>query len=692
MKSPQPTPEIVLDGKYRLEERLGEGATGVVYRALHLGLKKTFAVKLLKAGSPDELIRSPSPRPSPQGEGASLARFRREAEALGQLRHPHVVDVTDFGIDAAAGGIPYLVMEHLQGTTLADFCREQGPVPLDRALPLLEAMASAIDAAHTRGILHRDLKPGNVLLCPAPGGRRLVKVLDFGLAEIAGMHPKSVEAPDLQADEELCSDRLTATGSLVGTPLYVAPELIRQQAASRASDLYSFGVIAYELLAGHPPFQGSTLEVLAGHLDREPPAPVLPDEVWRALQRPLRKDPAQRPGSASEVVQRLRRAAERTARARWRATERPRRMRLAAGLAGILLLAGFLLPWPVIPWLDHWVQDLRARSAPARPPDPRIVLLEVGEASLAEGVPSLVDRADEIGAMLDRVFAAGARGVAIDMLLPEKWSHSEAFSELILRHPETLTLAAFQEPDDHVAGTDCVAGLTAAALGPRRTLALFGLVNLDEDTDDVTRRGRLRYRDRSGTPRPSWAAKAAAALDSPRSDAANVFWIDARIDSLRYRRIPWRDVAAELDRAPRLFQDRLVLVGVDSLGSGDDIHEVPHRSQEAALVSGLTLQALLVDTIAAGFPVREPARPAFLAIATLLIGLALAAVLCAPRAGLAVLSLAAAAALYLAVSFPAFWWAGRVLPVSLPLCLALSGLLLVLAIRRRLPPAPEVSS
>lgn len=689
MKSPRSTPEIVLDGKYRLEECLGEGATGVVYRALHLGLKKTFAVKLLKAGSPDEWIRSPSPRPYSQGEGASLARFRREAEALGQLRHPHVVDVTDFGIDAAAGGIPYLVMEHLEGITLADFCREQGPVSLDRALPLLAAMASAIDAAHARGILHRDLKPGNVLLCPAPGGERRVKVLDFGLAEIAGMHPAEDRQPDREVDPE---DRLTATGSLVGTPLYVAPELIRQQRASRTSDLYSFGVIAYELLAGHPPFQGSTVEVLAGHLDREPPVPALPDEVWQALREALRKDPAQRPFSASEVVQRIRRAAERAALARWRVTEMPRRVGLSVCLAGSVLLVGLLLPLPIVPRLDHWMHDLRLRSAPMRLPDPRIVLLSIDEDGERRGDPPLADRAEEIGAQLDRVFAAGARGVAIDLVLHQKWSESAAFSDLILRHPETLTLAVFSTSKEQVVGTSCISGLTAAALGPRRTEALFGFVNLDEDEDGVTRRGRLRFRDRSGALRPSWAAKAAAVLGRPRKGAANVFWLDARIDAALYRRIPWRDVAAELDRAPRLFRDRLVLVGVDSLGSGDDIHRVPHRSKEGALVSGLTLQALLVGTIAAGFPVREPDRRAVLAAAVLLIGLALAKVLLAQRAGPPVVWLAAATALYLGISFPAYWWGGWVLPVSFPLLLALFGLSLALIVRRRLPPAPEVSS
>lgn len=376
-------PQIILDGKYRLDERLGEGASGVVYRALHLGLKKSFAVKLLKTDSPDPL---------------SLARFRREAEALGQLRHPHVVEVTDFGIDAAAG-IPYLVMELLEGTTLADFCRQHGPLPLARALALLEAIAEAVDAAHTQGVLHRDLKPGNILLCPTAEGEPLVKVLDFGLAEIPGLRPAARKGSLSRRGEDLrlggdvaACDHLTSTGSLLGTPLYVAPELIRQQAASRASDLYSFGVIAYELLAGHPPFQGSTAEVLAGHLVAEPPVPrpagaPLPKEVWEVLQEPLRKNPALRPTSASDIVRRARRAVERTVPKPWWVTRIPRRAGLSIGLMMIVLLAGLVLPWSMLLWTEQWLQDLVARSMPAQAPEPRSSL-PVKEASLEEGAPS----------------------------------------------------------------------------------------------------------------------------------------------------------------------------------------------------------------------------------------------------------------------------------------------------------------
>src|SRR4051812_21088618 len=162
-------PSPVLDGKYRLDERLGEGAVGLVYRATHLGLKKIFALKLLKPG-----LAALDP--------FSVIRFQREAEALGRLRHPHIVEVTDSGIDPGTGA-PYLVMELLEGIPLSDLCRREGPLPLARALPILDAIAAAVDAAHEQGILHLDLKPGNILLGGPAGEERAVKGLDLRLAE-----------------------------------------------------------------------------------------------------------------------------------------------------------------------------------------------------------------------------------------------------------------------------------------------------------------------------------------------------------------------------------------------------------------------------------------------------------------------------------------------------------------------------
>jgi serine/threonine-protein kinase len=158
----------LLDGRYLLDEPLAEGALGVVFRALHRDIGRWFAVKLLK--------------PAALGKPLYLARFRREATALGRLRHPAIVEITDFGIAPADGthpeGQPYLVMELVEGPTLADLCR-RGPLPALRALPLLDSIAAAVDAARAQGILHRDLKPANVLLPDVGDSPAPVKVVEL---------------------------------------------------------------------------------------------------------------------------------------------------------------------------------------------------------------------------------------------------------------------------------------------------------------------------------------------------------------------------------------------------------------------------------------------------------------------------------------------------------------------------------
>lgn len=654
----------VIGGKYRLEERLGEGALGVVHRAVHLGLERSFAIKLLKtSGAPDP---------------AALARFRTEALALGRLRHPHIVQVTDSGVDETGGGVSYLVMELLEGAPLAEVCRNRGPLPLAQALSLLEEIAGAVDAAHAAGILHRDLKPGNVFVCAADSGSPRVKVLDFGLAELLA----GPEAPPEPA----------AADALVGTPLYAAPELIRHGEASPASDVYSFGVIAYELLGGRPPFQGTVAEVLAGHLEAEPPSLPLPREVWLALREALRKEPALRPRTAGEAMRRLREGAAQAGRARWRSVEVPRRLRWAALLTAAVLALGLALPESPLPGIESRFGDLRMWASPRRAPDPRILLVTLDEASLDSSPLSLADRGDEIGRGLSRILDAGARGVAINLQLPEKWGASQGFSDLLLRRPGDLTLAAFSAPDGSLTGTECVDGLTAAALGPRRASGLFGFVNLDEDRDGVVRRGRLRFRGRDGSERPSWAARAANELRPGLENGTSPdFWIDTRIDWPRYARISWRAVPAALDRHPELFRDRLVLVGGDFRGSGDDYYRIPQSPGRSA-VSGLTLQALMVDTIAAGLPIREPEKMPILAITTQVAALAMAGFLCARRTGPIAVWLAVGAGLYLALSFPVFWWTGLMLPVTAPLLLILLGIVPALALRRMLPSHPEVSA
>jgi serine/threonine protein kinase len=299
--------------KYRLEERLGEGAIGVVYRALHVGLEKSFAIKLLKGAGV----------PAPD----ALERFRREAVALGRLRHPNIVAVTDFGIDGPAGGLPYIVTELLEGWSLSDIYRDQCPLPLTDAFFLLGQIAAAVDSAHDAGVLHRDLKPGNVFVCSDNLDSPSVKVLDFGLAKLyAG--PEKPDSDTLPGGAE-SPPGLTTTGLLLGTPQYLPPEVIRLGQASRSSDVYSFGVLAYEILGGKPPFRGTLEEVLACHLEADPPPLSLPPEIWRPLRETLRKDPALRPGTAGEVVRRFQEGMLEAERKCWESIEIPRPPRVA---------------------------------------------------------------------------------------------------------------------------------------------------------------------------------------------------------------------------------------------------------------------------------------------------------------------------------------------------------------------------
>ncbi|HEX3532086.1 MAG TPA: protein kinase [Thermoanaerobaculia bacterium] len=664
----------LLGGRYRLEERLGEGTLGVVWRARHVALHRDFALKQLRTGA----LEDPAAR----------ARFHREAEALGRMRHPHIVEVTDFGIDPESGS-PYLVMELLPGRTLADLLRETGPLPPERALPLLEALAGAIDAAHEQGILHRDLKPSNIALTTDAEGEPLLKVLDFGLAAVS--EPRTPD-PAPQEEETAAGESLTSTGMLLGTPLYAAPEVIRGAAASRASDVYSLGVIAYEMLTGRPPFQGTTSKVLSAHLHAAPPSPALPGIVCEALHEPLDKEPEHRPATAAAFVRRLRHAIERSEAVRWRRAELPRRAAMATGVAAASLAAVLLLfPSGDLP-IERRLDDLRMELAFAREHDPRILLVTMDQSSQRERSVPLGARADEVGKSLSAIFAAGARGVAVDLVLPPQWSDSQDFQNLLLHHPDDLTLAA-SSGDGNVDGSECVADLTEAALGHDRTAALFGFVNLDEDADRVTRTGRLAFHDIHGVEHPSWAARAASMLGPvPRPLAGPVFRIDHRVNGHLYKPLLWRDLPAALTHQPELFRSRLVLVGGDFPNSGDDNHYVPVSLGETGRVSGLTLQALQVDTIAAGLPVREAPHAPVLLLAALAAACVALSALLGRRPSRTVAIVPGLAALYTAASLSVFRQTGLLLPITAPCLVVALCLTAALLLRRRLPPIPIIRS
>ncbi len=676
-----------LDGKYRLLSRLGGGGMGRVYRARHLGLQRLMAVKLLHPG------RAVLP--------VFVARFEREAEILGRLEHPNVVAVTDFGSERD-GEVPYLVMELLEGATLAQRLRADGPLSLTAALPIFDAIADALDSAHEAGILHRDLKPSNVVLSTTDGTEQRVKVLDFGLSRFFS-DPE--ETPDLDVPQRLPAGRktaqgddLTATDAVLGTPGYVAPEVLEHRPLSPATDLYSFGALVHATLIGRPPSHDAAAPAAATTAAAVPAsAPTLQPlggELDAVLAAALARDPAARPLSARRFVAALRRAARRLLRRRWLRREAPRRLALATllGLAGALLCDAFSAP---LAGLEKRLVDARLGLVSSHAPTQPLMLVLIDDATLAADPTPLPERGDEVGTTLARALEAGAAGVGIDLLLPTAWGRSPAFSELLLRHPEKIVLAAFSPPEGPVIGPEVLDGLTAAALGPHQARELFGFVNLDQDADGIVRTARAAFRDAAGEPRASFAAKVARILlvqhaatrgpEMPREP----FRIDFSLDWTRFERLSWRDLAASLAKSPDRFRGRFLLLGAVYTGVGDGPYRVPQARDLPGEIPGPMLQALTAHTLLDGATLREaPAGPVW-AAAALLAALTAAVVLLAGRVT-AVVSAPMAITAWLGATLILFISDRLLLPAA-PLSAAVLTIAAGAALLRRwLPSSPEV--
>lgn len=263
-------------GRYEIEEEIGRGGMARVYRATDTSLRRTVALKVL------------APQLAVDPEFAH--RFEREAVTAANLRHPNIVGIYDVG---EQDGVSYIAMEYVRGRSLHAIIEERGALGLGLAVGVVEAVASALDYAHTQGAVHRDVKPQNIMI--DTDGR--VLLTDFGIAQ--------------PPEDDTRRERLTRTGVFMGTPEYISPEQASAERVNGRSDLYSLGIVTYEMITGAVPFSGSTLQIIVAHVQHEPPppssfAPELPREIDRVLARILAKQPADRFGSGAAFTSALR--------------------------------------------------------------------------------------------------------------------------------------------------------------------------------------------------------------------------------------------------------------------------------------------------------------------------------------------------------------------------------------------------
>ncbi|MBI4747797.1 MAG: protein kinase [Acidobacteria bacterium] len=269
---------FVFDGKYELLHQLGSGGMGVVYLAQQCSTGKQVAVKIRH-----------------QESKAELDRFQREAQAASLMNHPHSVTILDYGI--TADGIYYIAMELLQGPSLSEELAAKGFFSFDRTLEFMRPVAQALSAAHALGLIHRDLKPSNVLLHRPSPGIEIVKVVDFGMAKMDQLDQSSAQ--------------LTGTGWVLGTPEYMSPEQCLGHTVDARTDIYSFGVMLFELLTGQLPFRDTTISnILLKQISEHPPylrkfRPELPASLESFILRLLSKLPSSRPGTLSDVLAEL---------------------------------------------------------------------------------------------------------------------------------------------------------------------------------------------------------------------------------------------------------------------------------------------------------------------------------------------------------------------------------------------------
>src|SRR5678816_2507976 len=277
---------VALEGKYVLESRLGEGGMGIVYKAYHKFLKTTRAVKTIKL----DLIGN---------DTSFVRRFHQEAMAAAAIGHPNIISVLDYGL--LEEKIPYIVMEFVEGVSLEALITSKGRFTPSEALEYMQVITSALAAAHKHGIVHRDLKPLNIMIESGGSVREQIRILDFGLAKI-------------KSSDLFGSFVAAKTVGIVGSPAYMAPEQWSGEEADRRCDVYSLGIILYEMLTGDVPYKGSNIpSIMKKHLMAPPPPLATAElgisaEVEKVVHRALEKQPETRTASVEEFIAELEQA------------------------------------------------------------------------------------------------------------------------------------------------------------------------------------------------------------------------------------------------------------------------------------------------------------------------------------------------------------------------------------------------
>ncbi len=416
---------------------------------------------------------------------------------------------------------------------------------------------------------------------------------------------------------------------------------------------------------------------------------MVPKELDEAIVLPLQKEPDKRPRKAMDVVRQIQKAFAGYQYRMWRIREVPKRLQLAGVLTLAFVLLFLLMPGlTVFKNIENYLVDLRFQLVPLHHPDERILLVSIDEATLEADPTLLAEKADEMGLLLQKVMDAGARGITIDFILPERWNQSESFAKLVHKNQGKLILASYIKKDGNIMGFECIKGLIMAGLGSmERAEELFGFLNMQPDTDGCIRHMQLGLRNQDGKSMYSMSARAfqilAGSNISPEQ-ARRRLLIDYSIDRSKFQRLSWKDLPLFLNKSPEMFRDKIVLVGGEYEGS-QDFHRVPFRpglSRDEA--SGLIIHALTLNTLLQDNPIHDVSRSLVLLPMAAVMMFFSAAFLIRPKVFLHLIILFIIVSGFILIVYFLFRWNRLLLPVGVPLITLIIALAPIIWVRRKI--------